>query len=286
MLSFATFRRRPFLWSSVGLILGLGLWAVWIEPATLRVHHERFELPFTAPKPLRILAMADLHVGSPFNGLARLRRLVDRANDTAPDIVCILGDLVIHEVPGGTFVPPEDIAAELRRLRAGSGVFAVLGNHDNWFNHDRTVAALRANGITVLEDTATKVSTSAGPFWIGGITDLWTGRADIDRVMRDVTDSSTPLILMTHNPDLFPRVPPRALLTLAGHTHGGQVNLPFVGRLMVPSQFGQRYAGGHIVEQGRHLFVTTGVGTSILPVRFGVPASIVAIELVPQTSGR
>jgi predicted MPP superfamily phosphohydrolase len=71
-------------------------------------------------------------------------------------------------------------------------------------------------------------------------------------------------------------------LTLAGHTHGGQVNLPIVGRLVVPSEFGQRYACGHVIEEGRHLFVSSGIGTSIMPVRFGVPPEVVIITLTAE----
>jgi uncharacterized protein len=82
------------------------------------------------------------------------------------------------------------------------------------------------------------------------------------------------VIVLTHNPDVFVRVPPRVLLTLAAHTHGGQVNRPFFGRLIVPSQFGERFAIGHVHEDGRDLFVTPGIGTSIVPVRFGVPPEI------------
>ncbi len=89
------------------------------------------------------------------------------------------------------------------------------------------------------------------------------------------------MILLTHNPDAFPSVPDRVSLTLAGHTHGGQVNFPIVGRLQVPSRFGERYAAGHVLENGRELFVTTGLGMSILPVRFRVPPTIDVLTLVP-----
>ncbi len=84
---------------------------------------------------------------------------------------------------------------------------------------------------------------------------------------------------LTHNPDVFPKVPDRVTLTLAGHTHGGQVRLPLIGPPVVPSQFGQRFAAGHVVEGGRHLFVATGVGTSILPVRFRVPPAVTVLTL-------
>ena len=94
-----------------------------------------------------------------------------------------------------------------------------------------------------------------------------------------MTDDSAPVILLTHNPDVFPLVPDRVALTLAGHTHGGQVRIPLVGRPIVPSRFGQRFAAGHIVEGGRHLYVATGVGTSILPVRFRVPPAVTILTV-------
>jgi predicted MPP superfamily phosphohydrolase len=82
-----------------------------------------------------------------------------------------------------------------------------------------------------------------------------------------------------HEPDTFVDIDDRPSLTLAGHTHGGQVRLPWLGRLVVPSSYGERFAAGHVVENGRHMFVTTGVGTSIFPVRFGVPPELVILTL-------
>ena len=92
-------------------------------------------------------------------------------------------------------------------------------------------------------------------------------------------DDAAPIVLLTHNPDVFPDVHARVALTLAGHTHGGQVRLPIVGTPIVPSRFGARYASGHVVEGGRHLYVATGTGTSILPVRFRVPPSVVVLTV-------
>jgi predicted MPP superfamily phosphohydrolase len=87
------------------------------------------------------------------------------------------------------------------------------------------------------------------------------------------------IIALTHNPDIFPEIPPNVELTLAGHTHGGQVDFPLIGRIVVPSDYGQRYAAGHVEERGKHLFVTTGIGTSIFPVRFRVPPEIAVLTL-------
>ena len=278
-------RRRTWIWSLavVGcVILALGLWAFWLEPASLGVLNERLALRWPAERSLRIAVLTDLHVGSPFNGIAKLRDTVDRTNAAQPDLICILGDLVIQGVIGGRFVAPEEIATELKRLRAPAGVVAVLGNHDGWFNHDRVRNALERNNIRVVEDTAARLDTPAGPLWVAGISDLYTGRHDLHAALSAVTDDSTPVILLTHNPDVFPFVPHRVTLTLAGHTHGGQVRLPFVGRPVVPSRFGQLYAAGHVFEGGRHLYVATGIGTSILPVRFRVPPVVAILTLVPE----
>ena len=152
-------------------------------------------------------------------------------------------------------------------------MYAVLGNHDWWYDGGRVGRALEGAGIRLLEDTATRVDARGGPLWIAGVSDLYTRPADVGRALASVPEGA-PVILLTHNPDVFVRVPARVLLTLAGHTHGGQVNLPGLGRLVVPSQFGERFAIGHVHEDGRDLFVTPGIGTSILPVRFGAPPEI------------
>ena len=273
------------IWVRILLVAGcvlavLGLSAFWLEPASLTVVEERISLSGAARGAVRIAILTDLHVGSPFNGIAKLREIVDRTNAATPDVVCILGDLVIQGVIGGRFVAPEDIGAELGRLRARVAVAGVLGNHDSWLNHDRVRDALERNGIRVLEETAAKLATPAGPVWLAGISDLWTGRHDIATALAATADDGAPVILMTHNPDVFPLVPKRVALTLAGHTHGGQVRLPFLGRPIVPSRFGQRFAAGHVVEDGRHLFVATGLGTSILPVRFRVPPAVTMLTVV------
>jgi uncharacterized protein len=154
----------------------------------------------------------------------------------------------------------------------------VLGNHDWWNDGERITKALRQAGLTVLENEARRIEYGGGSFWVAGVADMWTRKPDIAGSLAQV-NSDDPVILITHNPDIFPDVPPRVSLTLAGHTHGGQVNLPFIGRPVVPSNFGERYASGHVVEDGRHLFVGDGIGTSIIPVRFRVPPAIVILML-------
>lgn len=278
-------RRVGLIAAAAGLALtvALGGWAFWIEPASLTVIEERIVVPWPSRAPLRVAVLTDLHVGSPFNGLDRLRQVVDRTNAARPDVVALLGDLVIQGVVGGRFVTPEAIASELGRLRSRAGTVAVLGNHDAWLDHARVRRALERAGLTVVEDHAAKLDTPAGPVWFAGVSDMWTGRHDIGGALAATDDDGAPIVLITHNPDLFPEVPARVALTLAGHTHGGQVRLPLLGTPIVPSKFGSRYAAGHIVEGGRHLYVASGVGTSILPVRFRVPPAIAVLTVSGET---
>jgi predicted MPP superfamily phosphohydrolase len=268
----------------------LAAWAFWLEPASLAVRNVSLAVPGWRAEHagLKVALLTDLHVGAPHMGLARLRRVVERTNAEAPDVVLITGDLVIGGpqerggerggVAGGTFVEPEPIAAELKLLRAPLGVYAVLGNHDWWFDGERVTRALEGAGLRVLENGAARVERGGRAFWLAGVADLWTRKPDVEAALREVP-AGEPVILFTHNPDIFPGVPARVSLTVAGHTHGGQVNLPLVGRPVVPSRFGQRYAFGHVVEGGRHLYVGGGVGTSIVPVRFRVPPEVVILQL-------
>jgi predicted MPP superfamily phosphohydrolase len=271
------------------LVVALLVWAFWIEPASISVRRVSLQIPswHAEHRDVKIAVLTDLHVGSPHMNLEHLRSIVERTNGESPDIVLMLGDFVIggkdHQggVVGGRFVQPEPIAEELKRLRAPLGVFAILGNHDWWYDGERVGTALKGAGIVVLENQAVRVERDGAGFWLVGVADLWTRQPDIAGALRRV-EGDDPVLLLTHNPDIFPDVPPRVSLTIAGHTHGGQVNLPFIGRPVVPSKFGQRYAMGHVVEQGRHLFVSGGIGTSIIPIRFRVPPEIVILTLAQQ----
>jgi len=273
-----------------GVAFGLAaviVWALWIEPASLVTRHARLELPGWHAD-LRLAVLTDFHIGSPHVGLDKLRRIVERTNAENPALVVLLGDFVIggprrHTgLPGGTFVAPEPIAQELKNLHAPLGVFAVLGNHDWWFDGEQVGRALTGVGITVLENRAVRIKRGDQAFWLAGIADLWTRDPDITGTLERV-DGDNPVLLISHNPDIFPEVPPRVSLTIAGHTHGGQVSLLFFGRPVLKSRTG--YSAGHFVEQGRHLFVSSGIGTSIFPVRFGVPPEIVILTLAQAKPG-
>ena len=233
---------------------------------------------------LRVAVLADLHVGSPWNGVDNLARIVAETNAAGADVVLLAGDYVVTSVLGGTFVRPETSAIELRALHAPLGVYAVLGNHDWWLDGARVRAALEQAGIPVLDDAAREIDPRRH-LWLVGISDFWEGRHDVHAALADVPDDAV-VLAVTHNPDVFPHVPDRVALTIAGHTHGGQVVVPLLGRPIVPSKYGERYAIGHVVEDGRHLFVSPGIGTSIVPVRFRVPPEISLLTLRSADAAR
>ncbi|MFT4561666.1 MAG: putative MPP superfamily phosphohydrolase [Gammaproteobacteria bacterium] len=258
----------------------LAIWSLCIEPGSLKIVEHHLRLP-DWPKAcagLKLAVLADLHVGSPFNGIDKLREIVELTNRSKPDLVLLPGDFVIDGVLGGDFVPPETAANVLGKIEASAGIFAVLGNHDWWLDPSRVERALADANISVMEDRSQKITHGACSFFLVGVSDFTEGPHDLEKALSEVTASDSTL-LFTHNPDVFPEIPDHIELTIAGHTHGGQVYLPGLGRLVVPSGYDERFAIGHIVESGRHLFVSSGIGTSILPVRFLVPPEITLLTV-------
>jgi predicted MPP superfamily phosphohydrolase len=210
---------------------------------------------------------------------ARLEGLAAAVNASAPDLVLLLGDFVDPKVRGGSPIAPEAVADRLGALRARLGVFAVLGNHDWLHGGERVAAALRDAGIRVLENEA----VAAGPLWLAGVADARMRTPDVDGALAAVPPEA-PVLLMSHDPDLFPHVPERVSLTLSGHTHGGQVAIPALRRPLLPSAYGERYARGLIVEHGRHLLVSSGIGTSGLPLRLLAPPEVLVLTLRSASS--
>lgn len=254
---------------------GAFVWGFIIEPDQLIIRQYTIDLP-KWPAELRgyrIAAMSDIHAGSPHIDHEKLREIVSAVNSTRPDLVVIAGDFVIEGILGGSFITPEETAAALKEINAKNGIFATLGNHDWWYDGSRVRNALVDAGIKVIDNDAARINVNDTDFWLVGLGDLWEGRPDLHGTMTKIPKDVL-TIALTHNPDIFTLVPSQITLTIAGHTHGGQVAIPLIGRPVIPSKYGQRFAVGHIVEKGSHLFVTPGIGTSIIPVRFRVPPEI------------
>jgi len=274
-------RRLMLAVLSIALAGGCAVYAFLVEPARLVLRTQAVRA-LGLPS-LRLGLLSDLHAGAPFIDEAKIRLVVDRMNAGKPDLIFLLGDYLIggrtgNKVLGGQPMPPAEIGRLLAGLRAPRGVFAVLGNHDWWTDAPGMRRALAEARIQVLDDQAVKNDGVGGSVWLAGIADQMEGNPDPQKVV-DAIPPGEPILAFTHNPDVFPRIPARVALTLAGHTHGGQVWLPFVGALIVPSRHGQRYVAGLVAHAGHQIFVTTGIGTSILPVRFGVPPEIVFLEI-------
>lgn len=277
----------------------LGAYAVAIEPLyRLRITRHAFTPPrWTPGLKLRLAVLADIHACDPWMSVARIERIVAETNALEPDVILLLGDYLSGMTLVTRHIPPSEWAAVLAGLDAPLGRYAVLGNHDWW--EDETVQergsgptragqALDAVGITHLENRALRLEKDSKPFWIAGLGDqlaftptsrhrTWRGMDDLPGTLAQITDDA-PALLVAHEPDIFPKVPERVSLTLSGHTHGGQVRL-FGYSPIVPSRYGNRYAYGHVVEEGRHLLVSGGLGCSIAPIRFGSRPEIVLMEL-------
>jgi uncharacterized protein len=260
------------------LVCGVVGWAFFIEPNRLVVRQETLEIDRwpSGLSGLTIAVISDLHVGSAYIDERKLHTIVERTNQLQPDLIVILGDYITGNGRTSHRVEPEVFAPLLKDLHAPLGVYSVLGNHDWWYNGVKVRRALEANGIKVLENEVAQIDVRGTRLWLVGLADLWTRPQLIDATIAPVPQDA-PLIALTHNPDIFPQVPSRVNLLLAGHTHGGQVRLPLIGSVVESSRYGERYEAGHVVENGHDLFVTTGIGTSIVPVRFGVPPEIVLL---------
>lgn len=294
------FDRRRVLRTLAGLFLamvGPGAYAAAWEPSRQVVTRYRLMPRGWPAGRLRVAVLSDLHVGSLHVPLTRVSELVDATNALKPDLTLLLGDFIASRKRIASDPALADLAAAIARLEARDGVFAILGNHDWW--HDEPTQRLRKGptqvglaleraGIPVLENKAVRLDTAGGPLWLAGLGDqiaflprrrgLPPGIDDLAGTLAQVADDGAPVIMMAHEPDVFARMPDRVTLTLSGHTHGGQVR--FLGWApIVPSRYGRRYAYGHVREVGRDLVVSGGIGTSQLPIRFGIPPEIVLIEL-------
>jgi hypothetical protein len=259
-------------------------WGFFIEPNRLVLRHEVITIDRwpSGLSGLKIAILSDLHIGSAFIDNDKVRRIVERTNQLQPDLIVILGDYITSDGRTSHRVEPEVFGPLLKDLHAPFGVYSVLGNHDWWYNGYKVRRDLEANGIKILENEVVRLDVRGTPLWLAGLADLWTRVQRVEQTIAQVPDGET-VIALTHNPDIFPQLPQRVPLMLAGHTHGGQVRFPFIGSVVEASRFGERYEVGHVFENGHHLFVTTGIGTSIVPVRFGVPPEIVLLEV--KTAG-
>jgi len=286
-----------FLGGALATGAALGAYAFVIEPGfLLRTQAYALTPPrWTPGLKLRLVVLSDPHLVEPYMPLSRWERIINVANETDADVALLLGDYAAgHFWRTGT-VKVADTAKAASRLTARLGTYSINGNHDWW--DDRTAQrrgygpplaekAMADNGIPTLSNRAVRLQKEGLPFWLSGTDSIFAiskgrgrfeSRADLSAALAQVTDDA-PVIHLAHEPDLFVKVPDRVSLTLSGHTHGGQVRL-FGYSPRTPSAYGNRFAYGHVVEDGRHLVVSGGLGCSSLPVRFGMPPEITVLDI-------
>ncbi len=257
-----------------------GAWGFLVEPRMVKERQVRIE---TMRWPghvgeLRVAVLGDFQVGAPWFKLKHLDRVVDRVNALQPDAVVLLGDYVIEGVLFGRFVEPSGIARSLSRLNARYGVYSVLGNHDWWHDGEEIRRELEGAGIVVLENQSVPVETPAGRFWIAGLADESTRSPCVATTFGPIPEDE-PVIALVHDPVTFFGIPERAAITFAGHTHGGQFRLPFVGTPYSVGGTPRRMAYGLVREGGKDLYVTSGLGTSAVPARFNMPPEFALVTL-------
>lgn len=287
-----------FLGASVASMAALSGYATAYEPL-MRLDITRYAVTPPAWTPglkLRIVAIADIHACEPWMPASRIRSLCETANGLGGDIIVLLGDYMSSMKFVSRHLSPSEWAEPLAALNAPLGVHAILGNHDWWDDRvaqkargGETLArrALEAVGLPVYSNRAVRLEKDGLPFWLAGLEDQLalrprrgnprSGLDDLPGTLAQVADDA-PILLLAHEPDIFPQVPDRVALTLSGHTHGGQVRLLGYAPL-TSSKFGERYAYGHVVENGRNLIVSGGLGCSLAPVRFGSPPEIVVVDV-------
>ncbi|MEA3003566.1 MAG: uncharacterized protein QOH81_2354 [Sphingomonadales bacterium] len=216
--------------------------------------------------PLRIALLTDTHMAGPDQDPERLARIVAAINAQHPDLILLGGDYMSEPKIVGRAYGPNEAVAPLAALRAPLGIVAVLGNHDHWDAERDIGPALARIGLPVLRNQAVR----RGPLAIGGVDDGYSAHADVSATVAAVRRLGGAPLFLAHGPDAFGPLPRGAVL-LAGHTHCGQIALPFFGPVYIPGKHPIRYACGRYDDKGKIVIVSGGVGTSDLPLRLAAP---------------
>lgn len=279
-------RNRWLLALAALLVLGVACWLWMMHNARAMPVVRRLEiaLPFPADAPRRPVALAfmsDTHLSGPDNSPERMARIVRLVNGLKPDLILLGGDYIGDDKGGATYGPAGSIAP-FADLRAPLGVVAILGNHDAprhaGIGREQWHKQFARIGIRLLDNQAER----RGPLAIGGLRDIYTGKPDIPGTLQAMAAVGGARVILSHGPDVFPLLPDQPMLTLVGHTHCGQVALPFAGIIYVPSRYGTRYACRLYREGKKFLLVSGGIGTSGLPIRLLAPPDVWLVTIRPE----
>jgi predicted MPP superfamily phosphohydrolase len=273
-------------------------YAYFIEPYRLVINRTSITIKNLDPAfdGLTIALLGDVHGGSRGVTEEKLREIVARTNEQNVDLVVLLGDYVSQKFERTPLqdralrMPIETIADNLRGIKATYGVIMVLGNHDGDYSNERVAAEFTRVGYKVLQNEVASIERNGSRMRILGMTDHlslktnWEQTSQAARALVAAAGTGD-LIVLQHSPDILQvisggySISPDLRLMLAAHTHGGQVWLPILGTPIIPSGYGQRYAHGHVRDNSIDMFVTSGIGTSLLPLRFMVPPEIAVVTI-------
>ena len=223
-------------------------------------------LPKDSP-PLTIALLSDLHVADPDMTPARLSRIVAQVNALKPDYVMLAGDFITDRRLSLKHYDYRPALAPLAGLKPRIAIIAVLGNHDYWRDAAEGRRELERIGARVLVNESAQI----GPLTVVGMGDHMTRHVDYRTAFAQVGPDNGKVVVISHGPDVVPDLPGDVPLTLAGHTHCGQVAWPWGGSPAYMSEYGNRFACGRVIEGKKTVIVTAGLGTSVLPFRFLVP---------------
>ena len=257
------------------------LYGFLVEPKTLKIRNAHIVSPTWNSAPLKIALIADIHIGGWHVNDDRVAMIVNTINEHSPDIVLIAGDFVSgHDKASDR---SDTFNAEIKKgmaalsgLQSPFGTYASIGNHDDWYDGSGIKRMLKLAGVGVLDNAAKTITNNSSSFCLVGLPDDWTGELDPAVFARCGAEN---MIAFMHSPDSFTALPPTTNLALAGHTHGGQINIPLIGRRVNAIDLDMDFAYGEVNYNGIPGFVTAGIGTSILPARFRAPPEIVLIHL-------
>ena len=219
----------------------------------------------------RLVHLSDIH-HSPFTDIDHISRAVEIANELKPDIFVLTGDYVSHE---SAYIAP--MAKVLGRLDAEFGTFACLGNHDHWTDAEMVTNSLREANIRVLVNEGFRFTAKDASFWLAGVDDYMVGKTDLRAALRGSFPDEM-IMLLAHNPVILRQAARAGTdLILSGHTHGGQIKLRDDEKRILPRR---KLKNGLYRRRDTQIYITRGIGTVVLPVRYGCPPEISLIQLV------
>lgn len=276
------FKKKSIKWKIIlALLLFIGIlfvFARFIEPQKLDIKNQKIEAGLPD---IEIAVFSDLHYGI-YKNTVNINKIVEKVNGENPDIVLIPGDFAYY-------LDNEHISIVLsgiEKLKAPS--FAVIGNHDIGFARDgkdekdiskNLIEFLESAGINVLNNNIEEIEIRGNKIKIIGLDDFWSGKADYSLIGQVKMEDN--VIVLAHNPDAVYEFPmeyrANADLVISGHTHGGQMRIPFLYKFAIPSEYD--FDSGLYNIEGVKVFVTSGIGMTGLPLRFLIPPRIDIIEI-------